>query len=168
MLFARALTRGARRFAPGIFGGAPIYTPDELGAETDNEGYTIVDTVVTPATDTASYPPQGNEGEGEIIIEEIELEEDSPDPQAVTNGQLKRLHVLGKDLYGDDWKVRRAELVHAVSKGAATSSGNLTTNEAKKLIDGMEAKIAKRDSEQPEMSFMEHAAATEQSAYSEG
>ena len=39
MLFARAITRGARRFAPGIFGGSPIYTPEELGAEVDEEGY---------------------------------------------------------------------------------------------------------------------------------
>jgi hypothetical protein len=39
MLFARAITRGARRFAPGIFGGSPIYTPEELGAEVDEDGY---------------------------------------------------------------------------------------------------------------------------------
>jgi len=45
MLFARALTRGARRFAPGIFGGAPIYTPEELGVDTDEDGH-IID--VTP------------------------------------------------------------------------------------------------------------------------
>lgn len=31
MLFARALTAGARRFCPDVFGGA-IYTPSELGA----------------------------------------------------------------------------------------------------------------------------------------
>lgn len=49
MLFARAITRGARRFAPGIFGGSPIYTPDELGADTDEEGY-IVDVTPEPAS----------------------------------------------------------------------------------------------------------------------
>lgn len=38
MLFARAISRGARRFAPGIFGGSPIYTPDELGADVDADG----------------------------------------------------------------------------------------------------------------------------------
>jgi hypothetical protein len=41
MLFARALTRGARRYAPGIFGGAPVYTPDELGVDTDEEGHIV-------------------------------------------------------------------------------------------------------------------------------
>jgi hypothetical protein len=39
MLFARAISRGARRFAPGIFGGAPVYTPDEMGVDTDEEGF---------------------------------------------------------------------------------------------------------------------------------
>ena len=39
MLFARAISRGARRYAPGIFGGSPVYTPDEMGVDTDEEGY---------------------------------------------------------------------------------------------------------------------------------
>jgi hypothetical protein len=49
MLFARAISRGARRFAPGIFGGSPVYTPDEMGVETDHEGY--IDSVAVEVTD---------------------------------------------------------------------------------------------------------------------
>jgi hypothetical protein len=54
MLFARAITRGARRFAPGIFGGSPIYTPEELGAEVNEDGYIdtkyeVVDQPTTPS-----------------------------------------------------------------------------------------------------------------------
>lgn len=49
MLFARAISRGARRFAPGIFGGSPIYTPDELGADIDEDGNVIVDSVAVDA-----------------------------------------------------------------------------------------------------------------------
>ena len=49
MLFARAITRGARRFAPGIFGGSPIYTPEELGADVDEDGY--IDTTHTIITE---------------------------------------------------------------------------------------------------------------------
>lgn len=30
MLFARAISRGSRRFVPGIFAGVPVYVPDEL------------------------------------------------------------------------------------------------------------------------------------------
>jgi hypothetical protein len=37
MLFARALSNGAKWFCPDIFGGGPIYTPDELGAVIDGE-----------------------------------------------------------------------------------------------------------------------------------
>lgn len=40
MLFARALTNGARWFCPEIFNG-PIYTPDELGAVVDQDGAVI-------------------------------------------------------------------------------------------------------------------------------
>lgn len=36
MLFARALSNGAKWATPDVFGG-PIYTPDELGAEVDGE-----------------------------------------------------------------------------------------------------------------------------------
>lgn len=39
MLFARAITRGQKRYAPGVAGGAPVYTPDEMGVDTDEEGY---------------------------------------------------------------------------------------------------------------------------------
>lgn len=53
MLFARAITRGARRFAPGIFGGSPVYTPDELGADVDPEGYVDAQFVSTPETQPA-------------------------------------------------------------------------------------------------------------------
>jgi hypothetical protein len=38
MLFARAISRGARRYTPGIFGGATVYTPDEMGVDIDEDG----------------------------------------------------------------------------------------------------------------------------------
>ena len=52
MLFARAISNGAKWFTPGIFGGAPVYTPDELGMETDADGHVIdvpADAVTHPA-----------------------------------------------------------------------------------------------------------------------
>lgn len=62
MLFARALTRGARRYAPGIFGGAPIYTPEEMGVDTDEDGQIVQGEIVnvTPppvATVAQAQPP---------------------------------------------------------------------------------------------------------------
>ena len=41
MLFARAMSNGAKWFCADIFGG-PVYTPDELGADTDGETGEII------------------------------------------------------------------------------------------------------------------------------
>jgi hypothetical protein len=60
MLFARAISRGARRFAPGIFGGSPVYTPDELGADIDPEGY-VVEVTPEPAPEKPEPVAKANE-----------------------------------------------------------------------------------------------------------
>jgi len=61
MLFARAMSNGAKWFTPGIFGGAPVYTPDELGADVDDEGE-IIDVTPEPGpadiTDGPEYKDQ--------------------------------------------------------------------------------------------------------------
>jgi hypothetical protein len=51
MLFARALTNGARWYCPEVFNG-PIYTPDELGAEVDQEGVVVETPTHTVDTST--------------------------------------------------------------------------------------------------------------------
>ena len=49
MLFSRAISNGAKWFTPGIFGGSPIYTPDELGADVDEDGNVVEGEIVHPA-----------------------------------------------------------------------------------------------------------------------
>lgn len=49
LLFARAITAGARRYTPGIFGGS-IYTPEELQTETE-ASFTIESPPQEPFTD---------------------------------------------------------------------------------------------------------------------
>ncbi|MBW2675726.1 MAG: hypothetical protein JRD89_20360 [Deltaproteobacteria bacterium] len=61
LLFARTMTRGQKRFAAGVAGGAPIYTPEELGAEADEDGNII---------DSTS-----------VIIEEPNAEDPQPEPE---------------------------------------------------------------------------------------
>jgi hypothetical protein len=41
MLFARAISNGVRWFCPDVFNGSAVYTPEELGAETDENGDVI-------------------------------------------------------------------------------------------------------------------------------
>lgn len=97
MLFARALTRGARRFAPGIFGGAPVYTPDEMGVDTDEDGHIIAGEVVdvTPATNGRDIPLPDDE----LVISEAAAKEFITTAAAVleTDGDTVKAHlkVLG-------------------------------------------------------------------------
>jgi hypothetical protein len=52
MLFARALSNGARWYCPDVLNGAPIYTPEELGATVNGDG----DIVEVEAEDTTPPP----------------------------------------------------------------------------------------------------------------
>jgi hypothetical protein len=78
MLFARALTRGARRYAPGIFGGAPVYTPEELDVDTDEDGHVVegqIVNVTTPAANGNNHAPAADTGplpDDELTVSESE------------------------------------------------------------------------------------------------
>lgn len=54
----------------------------------------------------------------------------------------KRLHALGTEAYGDQWDDVRHRAVARVSNGAITSSNDLTEEEARTLIAGIEKKLA--------------------------
>ena len=69
MLFARAISNGAKWYCPDIFGG-PVYTPDELGAQVDGE-----------TGDVIEHDP-GPEWKEPVISQNEE-----PDPPAPTNGR---------------------------------------------------------------------------------
>ena len=48
MYFARALSNGQKWYAPDVFNGATVYTPDELGAVVDEEGNAVIEVVSAP------------------------------------------------------------------------------------------------------------------------
>lgn len=63
MLFARAISEGARTHCPEVFGGAPVYTPDELGAEVDAEGYVVSPIAASSPTSRPSVVEDADEAE---------------------------------------------------------------------------------------------------------
>jgi hypothetical protein len=57
MLFARCITRVARSYCPDIFLGIPAYTPEELGAEMDENGDYIEVMATEVKSQTSPVPP---------------------------------------------------------------------------------------------------------------
>ncbi len=70
MLFARAMSNGVRWFTPDVMNGSVVYTPEELGAETDQEGNVVAVKVVERAP-----KPTPNEEvvDGEVVEETHEM-----------------------------------------------------------------------------------------------
>lgn len=66
MLFARAISNGVKWYAPDIFNGATVYTPDELGAAEDGDGNIIE----VPAEHVQDQPAE----EPAVIVEMTLLE----------------------------------------------------------------------------------------------
>lgn len=50
MLFARAISNGQKWFAPDVFNGVTVYTPDEMGATVDDDG-NIIDAEPQPSSE---------------------------------------------------------------------------------------------------------------------
>lgn len=99
MLFARAISRGARRHAPGIFGGSPVYTPDELNVDTDEEGYingehtVVVDQPPTPSNNGHNLVDEAVEMGG-VVKSSISLET----AENVTNSKGEKYGELDTEL----------------------------------------------------------------------
>jgi hypothetical protein len=73
MLFARAISNGIKWFCPDLFLGAPVYTPEELGASVDGEGVMLKDVSHVYKNDNSSS--NTIEIEANINSEPVNLEQ---------------------------------------------------------------------------------------------
>ena len=73
MYFARALSNGQKWYAPDVFNGATVYTPDELGAVVDEEGNMIQETKI-------EYSPSIKADLDTIDEDSERLDKDFPKP----------------------------------------------------------------------------------------
>ena len=132
MLFARAISRGARRYAPGIFGGSPVYTPDEMGADVDEEGNVVVDSVAVDVTEELANPEPPRE-ESEILDElGFELKSitepakmDLDTAQAVENGNGKNT----EEIYQAVVDAKLSENIYAAKNALAKCKTGYETSE---------------------------------------
>ena len=119
--FSRALSNGARWHCPDLFDG-PIYTPDELGAELDDEGNVLripsapkVAEIVSAEEPLHSQPMNGD-GQGERI----------------TPPQLRKLWASAKER-----GLRDDETEWTAKSWYGCSVGNLTRQQASVMIDAL-------------------------------
>jgi hypothetical protein len=90
MLFARALTNGARFYCPDVFGGVPIYTPEELNVTVDGEsGEVVRETPPRPLRLEPKPEPQAASQETPPPV--------TLDMQVISPAQQKRLFPLLKE-----------------------------------------------------------------------
>ena len=103
MLHARALTNGCRWYCPDVFGG-PIYTPDELGAEVDEDGQPVsAETpaprkALKPRAEREDFPGEavygGRREEPVVEAEVVEADETPDDPDALAEELERRLTLV--------------------------------------------------------------------------
>lgn len=94
MLFARAISNGAKWFTPGIFGGAPVYTPDELGADVDEDGNVVEGSYTIPAPAELPAIPY-------VIGDEVMVQgqhDEKPGTVTAVNGSTVTVNVDGKEI----------------------------------------------------------------------
>lgn len=101
MLFARAMSNGVKWYCPDVFNGAPVYTPEELGAEVDEDGNVVEGTIVPPVTapepkpDNSDLPANGKAWEAWYkLVEKADamgVSVDEPDKE-ITTGALRVLY----------------------------------------------------------------------------
>jgi len=141
MLFARCISNGIKWFCPDVFSGS-VYTPEELGATVNEEG-DVID--VTP---TVRNQPQPATPPEEPEVDFRAEPEEEVKPTRITDKQRRQFMMLGTSLYGADvWVDKRPELIKWVTGGRATHTNDMTTDEAAKLIKGLDDKVQARDAE---------------------
>ena len=120
MYFSRAISNAVRWYCPEVFNNVGVYTPDEMGAETNEDGeLTKIPTV------SVSPPPVP------VQIQAVEL---------IAPAQLDRLNTLGFAVYGREWVAKCAELVSTITRNATDDPAQLTAKKAGRLLQGLEEK----------------------------
>lgn len=78
MLFARAMSNGVRWYCPDVFNGSAVYTPEELGANVNEDG----DVIDVPFSGPAQAQPKPEYSRETEIMEELGFDTPPASPQS--------------------------------------------------------------------------------------
>ena len=96
MLFARAISNGVKWYCPDLFLGAPVYTPEEMGAEIDEDGEVIDATFAVEAQEAPQDALASPTTPDEVAPPPVASQETSEYPNAITPQQIKALSIALK------------------------------------------------------------------------
>jgi len=97
MLFARAISNGQKWFAPDVYNGVTVYTPDELGANVDEDG-NIIEGKVSHHITESDHKPSIRERYLDLLIEAGEAGLEAQDYAITDNMTDAEIIELGKAL----------------------------------------------------------------------
>jgi hypothetical protein len=127
MLFARALSNGVRWYCPDVFLGSTVYTPEELGADVNEDG----DLITVPAS-RRQEPVEAPRPA--LTDSEPHSEPDGPSVALATPAQLKKLAIHMKQ-YGRVEPDTARALIGWVLGRELASAKELTKEEASRVLD---------------------------------
>ena len=145
MLFARAMSNGVRWYCPDVMNGSAVYTPEELGADVDQDGNVInvevVDQVLIPEPDPDSTPDPMTDFLVETFAVDAPVKVDS-DPLTIERACKVKSDSTGKT-YGEltigELSVRYNALVKAVKDNSLSpevkAEKEFKMHAAKMIID---------------------------------
>lgn len=140
MLFARAMSNGVRWYCPDVMNGATVYTPEELGADVDQDGNVINVPVV------------------EVAPVEVPVIEPTPDPMT---DFLVETFAVDKPVT-DPMTIEDACKV-TTSQGKVY--GEMTVVAIEKMLSAMHAKLANNQLTPVEKAEVEHKIKAAQMVY---
>jgi hypothetical protein len=142
MLFARAMSNGAKWYTPDIFGG-PVYTPEEMGATVDGETGEVIDAparVITTEQPWREPAPWGLRDDAESAMEApplVDRKQPNPKPTQPSNGQQAQVDPPAEPAYkrlSRPWPANVA--IEAIRDTAAVTKNELPDNGAWKALIG--------------------------------
>lgn len=106
MLFARALSNGQKWYAPDVFNGATVYTPDELGADVDDEGNVIQGSFkvepIQPEVKTPPPPQADRPYSPDALVERLRVMADSFAGKTCTENDRTSVRINLSDMAGGE------------------------------------------------------------------
>lgn len=148
MLFARAISNGVRFYCPDVFDGASVYTPDELGAQTNDDG-----SVVATQDDNPPYSVSGDEATTNDSSNETTQASEARNEERFNSSDAAQMHATLTERYGEHITNNEHYPLAARVLGREVTTFNGMSRADAKRVMGAARKLATARSEDEDVSL---------------